>query len=66
LKIAAKQIKGKELQAHLFSHQGLVVKMLGSFDFALQSFRKSDGIASNLKHALQAHERIGPLRALVE
>ena len=51
LKIA-KKLEDKELQARLFGYQGLSLKMLGNYVMALQSFKKSNGIASSLGHTL--------------
>jgi tetratricopeptide (TPR) repeat protein len=52
LKIANKKMDDKEIRAKLFGFQGLALKMLGNYDMALQSFRKSNGIASNIRHDL--------------
>lgn len=45
-----KKTKDKEMQARLFGYEGLALKMLGNYGMALQAFRKSNGIASNLGH----------------
>ncbi len=49
LKIA-KQTQEKEIEAQLFGYRGLALKMLGNYSLALQSFQKSNGIASSLHH----------------
>ncbi len=66
LKIALKRKEDKELHARLFGYQGLALKMLGNYDMALQAFRKSNGIASNLRHPLllcDSYLQIGILQA---
>lgn len=49
LKIAHK-MEDKRFQAKLFGFKGLALKMLGNYSAALQAFRKSNGIATRLKH----------------
>lgn len=49
LKIAHK-LEDKRFQAQLFGFKGLALKMLGNYSAALQAFRKSNGIATRLKH----------------
>jgi len=44
----AKQIQEKETEAQLFGYKGLALKMLGNYGMALESFQKSNGIASSL------------------
>ncbi|MEJ2598638.1 MAG: tetratricopeptide repeat protein [Anaerolineales bacterium] len=61
-----KKTKDKEMQARLFGYKGLALKMLGNYGMALQAFRKSNGIASNLGHDLllcDSYYQIGILKS---
>ncbi len=48
----AQQTENRQIQAQLFGYKGMALKMLGNTSMALQAFRKSNGIASHLKHDL--------------
>jgi tetratricopeptide (TPR) repeat protein len=57
--------KDKGIQSRLFGYRGLALKMLGNYEMALQSFRKSNGIAASLGHDLlmcDSYHQIGMLR----
>jgi tetratricopeptide (TPR) repeat protein len=61
-----KVTKDKETHARLLGYRGLALKMLGNYDMALQSFRKSNGIALSLGHDLllcDSYYQIGVLRS---
>jgi tetratricopeptide (TPR) repeat protein len=65
---ALKILKGlddRETRARLLGEKGLALKLLGNGSLALQAFRESKGIASNLKHDLllcDSDLQIGMLR----
>lgn len=61
-----KKTKDKETQSRLLGYRGLALKMLGNYSLALQTFKRSNGIASNLGHDLLAcdsYYQIGMLKS---
>jgi tetratricopeptide (TPR) repeat protein len=61
-----KKTKDKEIQSRLLGCKGLALKMLGNYGMALQSFRRSNGIASNLGHDFllcDSYHQIGMLKS---
>ena len=61
-----KKTKDKETQSRLLGYRGLALKMLGNYSLALQTFKRSNGIASNHGHDLltcDSYHQIGILKS---